>query len=369
MPVILLGHSCTNYYQFIREGYRYAKFRQQPAKLPIRFTMNDYVILILGLVCAGIGGELFVRGTVGIAHWARVSPGIIGTTVAAFATSSPELSVSVNAAMAGEPQIALGDALGSNVVNVALILAIALVISGIQSSRDSVKRDFPVALLVPLITGGLFLDGELSRLDGLLMLSLFLAWLIAAVIEARKQRSATETASGENHGWIAVLFCIIGLASLVAAGNLIVTGARAIAVTFGIDEFIIGTTVVAIGTSAPELATTIIAKFRKQDEVGLGTILGSNIFNGLFIIGIASVIHPIVVSQREVAATLAFGLIALAFAYPTRQGFIGRRRGIMLLLLYAAYLAAIIQLQAANNSLTKDEEKTAFYSASVYPLT
>ncbi|MGZ8927010.1 MAG: sodium:calcium antiporter [Methylobacter sp.] len=154
--------------------------------------MNDYIALILGIICAGIGGELFVRGAVGLAHWARVSPGIISVTIAAFATSSPELSVSINAAMAGEPQIALGDALGSNVVNVALVLAIALAISGIRSSRDSVKRDFPVALLIPLITGALFLDGELSRLDGLLMLSLFLVWLSAAVIEARKQRSATE---------------------------------------------------------------------------------------------------------------------------------------------------------------------------------
>lgn len=150
--------------------------------------MNDYIALILGIICAGIGGELFVRGTVGLAHWARVSPGIISVTIAAFATSSPELSVSINAAMAGEPQIALG----SNVVNVALVLAIALVISGIRSPRDSVKRDFPVALLIPLITGALFLDGELSRLDGLLMLSLFIVWLSAAVIEARKQRSATE---------------------------------------------------------------------------------------------------------------------------------------------------------------------------------
>jgi cation:H+ antiporter len=331
--------------------------------------MNDYITLILGIACAGIGGELFVRGTVGLAHWARVSPGIIGVTIVAFATSSPELSVSINAAMAGEPQIALGDALGSNVVNVALILAMALVISGIQSSRGSVKRDFPVALLVPVITGVLFLDGVLSRLDGLLMLSLFFAWLIGAVLEARKQRRAMEAASGEHHGWIAALFCVIGLASLIAAGNLIVTGARAIAVTFGIDEFIIGTTIVAVGTSTPELATTVIAKLRKQDEVGLGTVLGSNIFNGLFIIAVASIIHPIAVNEHEVAVTLVFGLLALAFTYPTRGGFIGRRRGIILLLLYAIYLITIIQLQAANNSLATDGKKSSVLSAAIHRLT
>ncbi len=110
--------------------------------------MNDYVALSLGVVSAGIGGELFVRGAVGLAFWAQVSPGIIGSTVAAFATSSPELSVSINAAMAGRPEIALGDALDRNVVNVSLILAVAFVISGIQSPRDSVKRDFSVALLI-----------------------------------------------------------------------------------------------------------------------------------------------------------------------------------------------------------------------------
>jgi cation:H+ antiporter len=305
--------------------------------------MNDYFALILGVVCAGIGGELFVRGAVGLAYWARVSPGIIGATVAAFATSSPELSVSINAAMAGKPQIALGDALGSNVVNVALILALALIISGIQSPRDSVKRDFPVALLVPIITGVLCLDGELSRLDGLLMLSMFLAWLVAAIIEARKQRSAADEVLGEHRGWLVAFSCIAGLALLVAAGNLIVMGAKSIAISFGIDEFIIGATIVAIGTSVPELATIVIAKLRGHDEVGLGTILGSNIFNGIFIVAVAAIIFPITVAWREVAITLMFGLVALIFTYPTRKGFIERRRGVLLLVLYAVYLGTILQ--------------------------
>lgn len=309
--------------------------------------MNDYTALILGVVCAGIGGELFVRGAVGLAHWVRVTPGIIGATVAAFATSSPELTVSISAALAGKPQIALGDALGSNVVNVALILGLALVISGIQSPRDSVKRDFPVALLIPIITGVLFLDGELSRFDGLLMLGMFLAWLVAAIIEARKQRSATQEVLGEHRGWPVVLSCVVGLALLAAAGNLIVAGARGIAIAFGIDEFIVGATIVAVGTSAPELATTVIAKLRGHDEVGLGTILGSNIFNGIFIVAVAAIIYPITVAWREVAIALVFGFVALVFSYPTRAGFIERRRGVLLLVLYAAYLATILQQKAA----------------------
>ena len=305
--------------------------------------MNDYLILLLGVVCAGIGGELFVRGAVGLAAWARISPGIIGATVAAFATSSPEMSVSISAAVAGNPEIALGDALGSNVVNVALILGLALAISGIQTTRDSVKRDFPVALLIPVITGVLLLDGELSRHDGLLMLTTFFVWLVAAVIEARKQRSDAAAALGEQRRWLVILSCLAGLAFLVSAGNLIVAGARGIALAFGIGEFIIGATVVAIGTSTPELATTIIAKLRGHDEVGLGTILGSNIYNGIFVLAVAAIIHPITVAWREVAVALACGLIALVFCYPTRDGFIERRRGVLLLVLYAAYLVAIMQ--------------------------
>lgn len=308
--------------------------------------MNDYLTLFLGVVCAGLGGELFVRGAVGLAHWARISPGIIGATVAAFATSSPELSVSLSAALAGNPDIALGDALGSNVVNVSLILALALVVSGIQSPRDSIKRDFPVAVLVPVFTGLLFLDGVLSRIDGLLLLAMFFAWIVAAVLEARRQRSAAQKVLGEPQRGRVALSCLGGLALLVAAGSLIVEGARGIAVAFGVGEFLIGATVVAIGTSAPELATTVISKLRGHDEIGLGTILGSNIFNGLFVISVAAIIHPIVVPWEQVATALAFGLVTLVVVYPPRTGFIERRRGVLLLVLYVGWLATILQNHA-----------------------
>lgn len=309
----------------------------------ISIVMNDYVALIAGLICAGIGGELFVRGAVGLARWTRVSPGIIGATVVAFATSSPELSVAVNAAMAGKPNISLGDALGSNVANVALVLASALVISGIRSPRESVNRDFPVAALVPVITGALLFDGVLSRFDGFLMLSLFLAWLVATIIEARKQRSAAGKVLGEHRGWNAVLFGVVGFGSLIAAGYLIVTGAKGIAGAFGIDPFVIGATIVAVGTSIPELATTVIAKLRGHDEVGLGAILGSNIFNGGFVVAVAAILYPITVNWREVAVALVFGLVAVVFAYPTHKGVIERRRGILLLVLYVIYLATLLR--------------------------
>lgn len=307
--------------------------------------MNDYVTLSLGIIFAGVGGEIFVRGTVGIAAWARVSPSIIATTIAAFATSSPELSVSINSAISGVPQIALGDSLGSNLVNIALILALALLISGIQSPRGNIKREFPVALLIPIFTAMLFYDNELSRFDGLLLLSLFFTWLFAVILEARKQRSATVEVLGEKRRWLAVLSCVVGLMFLVAAGSLIVTGAKGIAFSFGLDEFIIGATIVALGTSTPELATTVIAKVRGHDEVSLGTILGSNIFNGTFIIGVAATIHPIRVALDDVALTLVFGFMALVFTYPSRTGLISRDRGVLLLMLYSGYLFSILHRQ------------------------
>jgi cation:H+ antiporter len=305
--------------------------------------MSPYLTLALGVLSAGIGGELFVRGTVSLATWARIAPGIVGATVAAFATSSPELSVSITSALAGTPQIALGDALGSNVVNIALILALALLISGIQSSRDSIRRDFPVAFLVPVLTVALAADGELSRLDGVLMLSIFLAWMIATVIEARRQRSAAEEVLGAHRLAPALLSAAIGLGFLVGAGLLIVDGARAIAVSFGLSEFIIGATIVAVGTSVPELATALISKLRGHDEVGLGTVLGSNIFNGLFIVAVAALIHPIVFDASSVRVALAFGLVAVVLTLPGKSGYIGRGRGVLLLALYVGYVVVVIR--------------------------
>jgi cation:H+ antiporter len=187
--------------------------------------MNDYLALLIGIACAGAGGELFVRGTVGIAGALRISPGIIAATVAAFATSSPELTVSINSALNGTPRIALGDALGSNVVNVALILAAAVLMAPITATRDTVKRDFPVALLVPVILAGLLFDGVLSRLDGALLLGLFAGWLIAVVRESRRQRSVAAAVLGEHKPVRAVVEGATGLALLILAGRLIVVGA------------------------------------------------------------------------------------------------------------------------------------------------
>jgi cation:H+ antiporter len=304
--------------------------------------MSDYLALLIGIACAGAGGELFVRGTVGIAGALRISPGIIAATVAAFATSSPELTVSINSALNGTPRIALGDALGSNVVNVALILAAAVLIAPITATRDTIKRDFSVALVVPVILAALLFDGVLSRLDGAVLLGLFAGWLIAVVREARRQRSAAVAVLGERKPVRAVLEGAAGLALLILAGRLIVIGATGIAEARGIDAFLIGATVVAVGTSVPELATAIISGLKGHEEVGLGTILGSNIFNGLFIVGVASSIAPISITMREVGPALVLGSAAVALTYPPPSGRIERWRGSILLGVYSAYLFAVV---------------------------
>ncbi len=305
----------------------------------------DFLILLAGVVCASIGGELFVRGVVGIAQWARISAGIIGATFAAFATSSPELSVSVTSALAETPQIALGDALGSNVVNIGLILGVALFFGSLHAPRDTQKRDFPVALLVPVLLGILAYDGTVSRMDGVILLGLFTVWLAIMVLDVRRQRSAAAEVLGEHNHKRAIIESVAGLAFLMASGMLIVSGAKGIATAYGIDPFVVGATLVAIGTSAPELAITIIARIRGHDEVGLGTILGSNIFNGLFIVGVASLISPIPVTGQEVTIGLMMGFLTTVCIFPVRGNLVEGRRGWLLVALYLFYLGVVLQQQ------------------------
>lgn len=306
--------------------------------------MTDYIALFLGVAAAAIGGELFVRGAIGMASWLRVPAGIIGATVAAFATSSPELAVSVSASLEGNPKIALGDALGSNVVNIALILGIALVVGPLTAARDSIKRDFPVAILAPFLTAILVLDGELSRIDAAIMLLVFAAWLVAVVFEVRKRRSAVEQVLGEVNTLSIILTVVGGLASLIVAGRLIVSGAKGIAASYGFEEFVIGATVVAIGTSMPELATVIISKLRGHEEIGLGTVLGSNIFNNFWIVSIATFVAPMTsLPLAELAIGLGFGAITVLLTFPDRNGVISRNRGFLLLALYIGYVVTILR--------------------------
>ncbi len=299
--------------------------------------------LLAGLGCAALGGELFVRSAVGIAAWARVPAGVIGATVAAFATSTPEVSVAIGAAVDGRPEIALGDALGSNVVNVGLVLGLALLVGPITAPRQSTRRDVPAAVFVPLATIVLALDGVLSRIDAIILMTIFAAWLVITTNAARRERSAAVDVLAERSHARSIGEMFVGLLVLVAAGRLIVHGAKGVGVEFGLDAFVVGATLVAIGTSTPELATTLIARIRGHSEVGLGTVVGSNIYNGGFVIALAALIHPIAFSFREVGATIAYGLALVALLLSAR-GTLGRRLGVLFLVTYASYVAVLLTI-------------------------
>lgn len=296
--------------------------------------------LLAGVVLAGVGGELFLRGVLGLARWRRIPPAIAAATFGAFATSSPEVFVSTIAAVNGEPAIGLGDALGSNVVNIALILAIALLVKPLVTQRKVIALDFSAAIAATIAVGLVALDGVISRIDGLLLILGWAAWMALHVMAARRQRGEQDIATDTRVGLIA-LQGVGGLAMLIAAGVLVVGGATTIAQSFGISPYLIGATLVALGTSMPELATTLIAVFRGHDEVGVGTLLGSNVFNALFIVGIAATIAPISTGGPALWIALCAGGVAVLCVWPGSSGVLGRGRGVALILIYALTISLL----------------------------
>lgn len=304
--------------------------------LPLATT--DLLYLLAAVPAAAVGGAIFLQGVLGVADWLRLPKFLVATTLAAFATSSPELAVSSLAALAGKPGIGLGDALGSNVVNVGLIMGLALLLGPVMARLDDYRRDFMLALAVPAFTLVLARDGLLSRSEGVVLLAVFAGWLTLVVRQAmahRRQASLeVSTAGRPARAWLMVL---LGLVGLVLAGRLFVTGASGIAVTLGVHPYVIGATVVALGTSLPELVTVMLSRWRGHDDVGLGTLLGSNLFNGLGIVGLTAAIHPIRAPLNELAVALAFGVLTVLLMLP-RGGALSRRRGLALIGAYAGFV-------------------------------
>lgn len=306
--------------------------------------MTDLTLILGAVLLAAAGGEAFLKSILGAALHLRVPKMVVATTLAAFATSSPELTVSSVAALAGQPEIGLGDALGSNVVNIALIFGLALLFGAIQTSRQDFGRDYYLALAIPVLTLLLVLDGHIARWEALLLLAAFLVWLAWAVRSALRQRDvAVAIEAGALSGGKSLILGVLGLAALIAAGRLFVSGATGIAAAFSVDTYVIGVLLVAIGTSLPELVTVILSRLRGHDDVGVGTLIGSNLFNGLAIVGVAGTIHPISVPLAEVALTLACGIFALLLLLPNRAGLIVRGRGYFLLTFYAGFVWATLQ--------------------------
>lgn len=300
---------------------------------------EDLVLFAVGCLCAGIGGELFVDGLVGMADRTRIPRGVAAATIGAFATSAPEMVVAITSASRGVPEIAFGDAMGSNVVNIALVLAIPLLAFGLTAPRDSVFRDVPFALvLYPLILlAGL--DGRIIADEAMLLLGVFAVWFAWILVFALRNRSNAPPADTRRGASLLAVAGIVGLLMLFLAGQLIVTGATGLSAAAGLPAFLIGATVVALGTSVPELATVVVAVARRHHEVGLQTILGSNIFNTLLVIPVAVLIHPLAVDLSVSAAALGAGFAATLFMVPLGNLRLGRWRGAALLALYTCFIA------------------------------
>ncbi|CAB1368000.1 sodium:calcium antiporter [Denitratisoma oestradiolicum] len=299
---------------------------------------NDLALVVVAIVLATLGGEFFLKGVLRAADGLRVPKLLVATTLAACATSAPELTVSTVAALAGQPEIGLGDALGSNVVNIGLIFGLALLFGPIKVARGELGRDFPLALFAPLLTLGLAADGVLSRGEGGLLLVIFAAWVTASIRAGLHHREVIGNSTAPSRlGWTLVL-TMGGLIALVTAGRLFVMGATGIAMNLGVDTYVIGATIVAVGTSLPELVTVVLARRRGHDEVGVGTLIGSNLFNGLAIVGTAASIHPVHVSLAEISVALVMGMTALSLLMPNHAGTIGRLRGLVLLVAYSVFV-------------------------------
>lgn len=292
--------------------------------------------LALGALCAFFGGDLFLRGTLGLARsWGIVSRSVAGA-IAGLATSSPEISIAFTSGLAGEPEIALGNNLGGNIVNLALVLGLVLSFSPVAVNPQSLKTSYVFVLFQPLALAAMLADGTLSRLEAALLVSMFAAWLYFSMRRAFDEPDA-EPLSRRT----AFLDAGGGLVLLVAAGQLIVYGASHLAQDFGFSDFVVGATVVALGTATPELATFLVSRLRRHDQVGVGMILGSTIVSGYLVIGIAGAVSPIRVTLAEAAPALAAALVAALCTLAPANGVIPQWRGFALLATYVAYVGAL----------------------------
>ncbi|MCF4166417.1 calcium/sodium antiporter [Zavarzinia compransoris] len=307
----------------------------------------DIVFVVGGLLLLFFGGEFLVRGSVAIADRFGISKLIVGMVIIGFGTSAPELLVSVQAALAGSPDIAVGNVVGSNISNILLIVAVAALVAPIANDDKAIRRDAGAVVVFSIATVLVFMLGEIGRVVGIAMVALLFAYLgTTYVVERRRQVSAFTHEADEARDIpmkapLAAVITLAGLALLVVGARLMVDGATGIARAFGISEAVIGLTVVAVGTSLPELATAVVAAMRKHSDVVLANVAGSNIFNLLCILGITAIITPVPVAPRfatmdgPLMIVVAMVLLGLLFAFRV----IGRGVGAALLAAYGGYIA------------------------------
>ena len=324
----------------------------------------EYLYLLTGLLLLVTGGEYLVRGGVAIAHRAKVPSLIIGMTVIAMGTSFPELIVSLQAAIQGHTEIALGNVIGSNIVNIGLILGVSALIIPLSVQRDSARRDAPFMLACSLLLIGLMADDRLQWYEGLAMLLLFTAFTYVSIRSARKQGQPSDTdAKPPMPLGLAIVVTLASVGALAWGADLLIDSACAIARDLHVPERVISVTLVAVGTSLPELVTSVIAAIRKEDDIAIGNIIGSNIFNVLVVLGLPALIHPIdhcsfesfrpdLIWMTGFALLLWLAILPLkrrVLRHPRdgeRFSKLGRASGLLMVAGYAAYLYVLFTAQA-----------------------
>ena len=306
--------------------------------------------LALGLVLLYYGAEALVRGSSSLALRLGLSPLVIGLTVVAFGNSSPDLVVSLKAGLAGQGNISVGNVVGSNICNIGLILGICALVTPIATTSQIVRIDIPIMIAATAFTTFLLWDGTLGLAEGIILFALLLAYVVFSVYLARRQPTDalgaefdTEVKASKRGLFIDLLMVAGGLVLLIFGARFLVDGAVVIARAFGWSEALIGLTVIAVGTSLPELATSLVAAVKKEADIAVGNIVGSNIFNLLGILGITAMTTPLAasgISLVDYAVMAVFALVLWPMAYHQKR--ITRLEGAILLAGYAAYVSWLV---------------------------
>jgi cation:H+ antiporter len=316
--------------------------------------MTLYLLAIIaGFALLVWSADKFVEGAAATAKHLGMPTLLIGILIVGFGTSAPEMVVSAIAAYEGNPALALGNALGSNIVNIALILGVTALVVPITVHSKIVKKELPLLILIVLFAGYLLLDGSLTFIEGILLLIGFfslIGWSIYAAIKGKGDVLEGELESVlQEHAMslkLGIIWLIVGLVLLIASSRILVWGAVGVAHEFGVSDLIIGLTIVALGTSLPELAASVIAARKGEHDIAIGNVVGSNMFNLLAVIGIATVINPMNSIAPEVLYrdwiimfVLTIALLAMAYGFKGKDGRINRVEGAILVLCYVAYNA------------------------------
>ena len=302
----------------------------------------EYVLLLVGFVLLIKGADFFVEGSSSLARILRIPSVIIGLTIVAMGTSAPEASVSINAALARSNDIAISNVVGSNIFNGLVVVGVCAVLAAFQTNKDILKRDMPLNIFVSAILCLMFLDGKLSRTEGILLLAgmiLYLCFMIRSALNNREPGADIQTLSLP----VSLLYIVGGLAAVIFGGDLVVDKACIIARSRGVSQNFIGLTIIAIGTSLPELVTSIVATRKGDSSLALGNAIGSNLFNILFILGMSSVISPLHVLDESVIDCLLLTVSAvILYLFARSKKKMTRLEGAICILLYISYTAYLL---------------------------